>query len=148
MGQTFTHTDVLQLIPKDQSRALRQCWVHTDMNKGAHSLSFGALYGSGRDWGACRTSPSPSSTNISSGFMRSFGTPTEVGAADHVLLLPRLSRIGFGVCIGRLTLKGYRVGIELVSRRSEQSVWRQFAVHTMRIQYLLLNQKRWYLRAP
>lgn len=47
----------------------------TAWNRGAHSVSFGALYGAGRAVGASLTLPVASSTNMSLGCMRSFGTP-------------------------------------------------------------------------
>jgi hypothetical protein len=57
------------------------------MKRGEHSLSFGGRYGGGRAAGVSRTSPvAPSSTNMSSGRMRSFCTPE--GA---ITMLPSLA---------------------------------------------------------
>ena len=49
--------------------------VHTNMKSGEHSLSFAGLYGGGRDSGVAVMLPFRSSTNMSSGRMRSFCTP-------------------------------------------------------------------------
>ena len=45
------------------------------MNRGEHSLSLGGLYGAALAAGVSKMLPALSSTNISWGCMRSFGTP-------------------------------------------------------------------------